>query len=113
MRHRLGFMALNSLLPAIACSHSFGTPYIPPVPLWMYVYGCVATLIITFTILSVLGTAVPISAGLPDAGSSLKSFSVELNPLLVKLLRILSTGCLALTVLSGLLGPVDPEVNLE
>lgn len=39
--------------PAVSVAHSFSTPYVPPIPYWMYSYGCAATLIVTFALVAI------------------------------------------------------------
>jgi hypothetical protein len=50
------------LAPAAAQAHSFGTPYVPPIPLWMYVYGGAATLVVTFVVIGIFVSAPPLRA---------------------------------------------------
>src|SRR3954462_10927300 len=39
-------------------AHSFTEPYLLPVPFWLYVYACAATLVLTFAVLGYfLGSA--------------------------------------------------------
>ena len=39
-------------IPAAAEAHTLPTPYVLPVPFWMYLYGCTATLIVTCAVLA-------------------------------------------------------------
>ena len=55
------FASLGCVVPTAAYAHSFATPYVLPVPFWMYVYGCVATLVVSFAVFTYFLSA-PISA---------------------------------------------------
>jgi hypothetical protein len=103
---------LLSLIPASSHAHSFGTPYVLPIPLWMYAYGCAATLVVTFTVLGFVSR---------DPGSPASAHVRELRaskPVRTAgrwalwLLRAGAAGCLVLTIASGLIGNPDPAQNI-
>src|SRR5262245_56467541 len=50
------------VVPAHAYAHSFGTAYVLPIPLWMYMYGAAATLIVTFAMLAYFSTTPSVAA---------------------------------------------------
>lgn len=93
-------------LPAVAQAHSFDTPYTLPVPLWMYAYGCAATLILTFALLAWFRSE-PIEPA-PRA----KGQGHSLPPPLLWLLRTGALACLALTIWAGFVGSPDPNDNI-
>ena len=52
-RGRIGVLLAAGLiivLPSSLSAHVFVQPYVLPVPFWMYLYGCAATLIVSFAI---------------------------------------------------------------
>jgi hypothetical protein len=110
-RRGLGVAILCGLAPSAASAHSFGTPYILPIPYWIYVYGCGAALIVTFALLGVLadGAAIPkvrrLEVGKGPAARTLGSA-------LLMLLRAGSVGCLLFTIAAGFVGSSDPGVNI-
>lgn len=101
-------------VPIVALAHSFSTPYVLPIPYWMYVYGCVATLIVTFAVLGVFVSG-PVSAGQAarttpfDVGSGARAVGVGL----LSLLRVGALICLLVTLAGGFLGSPDPAANVS
>lgn len=104
---------LASLAPAVSPAHSFGTPYVLPIPLWMYVYGCAATLVITFALLGVVsdtpGPATNAHAREPNANTLTRTA----GQWALWLLLAGASGCLLLTTVAGLFGNPDPAVNIS
>jgi hypothetical protein len=43
-------VAIGLLLPALAQAHSFGRTYNLPIPLWLYIYGASAALVLSFVV---------------------------------------------------------------
>lgn len=107
-RHR-GGVFLACWVPTIASAHSFGAVYVLPVPFWMYVYACVATLLLTFAMLGFLVTAPPVSVRV-SAHSAQRPFVMSVWVLV--LLRAVAVGCLLISVLAGLFGTADSARNL-
>lgn len=102
------------LLPTLACAHSFGTPYVLPIPYWIYVYGCVAVLIVTFAMLA-LFTGGPVTSPRSVSTRELSaSASAGLaGRWLLWLLRAGASGCLLLTIVTGLFGSSEPGENMS
>jgi hypothetical protein len=99
-------VVLACTLPAAAQAHSFGTPYTLPVPLWIYAYGCAATLILTFALLAwfrddPIGPAPVARAPGGRVPSSLLWW-----------LRTGAMACLMLTIGAGFAGSADPNDNI-
>lgn len=93
-------------LPSAARAHSFGTPYTLPVPLWIYAYGCAATLILTFALLAWFRYE-------PEQPARLTiSDGRRVPAALLWLLRIGAMACLALTIWAGFAGTADPSDNI-
>jgi hypothetical protein len=106
--HRWLFPAC--LAPSLAGAHSFGTVYVLPVPFWMYVYSCVATLLITFSLLGFLVTGPPAQA--PVLRLEQHRRGVVLSPLTLSLMRAVAMGGWVLTLVAGLFGSEDPARNI-
>ena len=62
-----GIAAAVSSVPAAAAGHTLVVPYTLPVPFWMYLFACGATLVLTFAVLGVTATAVSPAAGVASA----------------------------------------------
>lgn len=101
--------ALLTLLSGTAYAHAFGVMYTLPIPLWMYVYGAAATLIVSFAVIGYL--------------IGMKSTQVELNArtlgstrkwtVLPGTARIISVGLFLFTILTGLIGNQNPLANFS
>jgi hypothetical protein len=103
---------LLCLVPTAPRAHSFGTPYLLPIPLWMYAFGCAAALVLTCAVLGCVGS-VPVAS----TEAQLRELNAgPLNRLVCRwglwLLRAGALGCLLLTILAGLIGSTDPNRNV-
>ena len=102
-----------SLLPTSVHAHYMTTPYILPVPFWLYVYGCAATLVVTFAILGYF-------FGTPAGRSDFRYRDVHptelwmfIGRVALWLLRVGALACLLLTIVSGFIGTLDPTRNIN
>jgi hypothetical protein len=103
---------LVCLVPVASYAHAFGTPYVLPLPLWLYIYGCAATLIVTFALFGAFaGTSGPnsvecsleVKAGRrARAGARWARWA----------LRMGSAVCLLLTILAGFIGTQISQSNI-
>ncbi|WP_176046486.1 hypothetical protein [Burkholderia sp. BCC1644] len=50
-----GFATLACLVPSDVDAHAFGATYTLPLPLWLYLYGCIAALAASFLVAIVVG----------------------------------------------------------
>ena len=93
--------ALGCVVPTAAYAHSFATPYVLPVPFWMYVYGSVATLVISFAALSYFLSA-PIPAPTVDT-LELEATNMTRTAArwALRLLRAGAVGSLVLVIVAG------------
>lgn len=103
-----------SMLPAAAEAHSFGRSYVLPVPLWMYQYGAMAALLLSFLVAAWFLSARKMEA------RAFRRFAVPgvanrllLAPAVVAALRWICAGLLMLAILSGLIGTPDPYANFN
>lgn len=116
MRHPALATALagTTLLPAPALAHSFGRLYNLPVPLWLYLYGAAAALLLSFLV--VAWFAASPQAHAEGAGIELGE-RVWVRALrksrLIALLRGASLLCLLLCIASGLFGSSNPYANFN
>lgn len=105
--------SLVCLVPALACAHSFSMPYILPIPFWIYVYGCAATLIVTFAVLGVFASN-PVSPAVDEQGRTPAPAKVFRVPQwLLAVLRAGALGCLVLCILAGFIGTPDAGRNIN
>jgi hypothetical protein len=93
-------------------AHVFLAPYTLPVPFWMYLYGCAATLVLSFALLAYLAT------------SSVSTHDRDRREVLtggpgwilwrwtVSGLRVGAVAALAMTIATGVAGPADPALNI-
>ena len=106
-----GLTWLMSIRPTVSWSHSFDTPYVLPIPLWMYVYGCAATLILTFALVALSSNKTTEVAGANAHRTPVKSSGHCLSQSGLQLLRTGAAGCLSVCILAGFLG-TDPSQNI-
>ena len=104
---------LAALPPATAYAHALtSTPYVMPVPFWMYVYGCAATLVVSFAVLSYFWNAPALARGV--AGGERATTAVSHGwQWVFRLLQVGAVGCLLLTIGAGLVGTGDPGRNIN
>jgi hypothetical protein len=100
------------LAPIAANAHSFGTPYVLPLPFWMYAYGCIATLIVTFALVGFFSRVATAHMKPPNSETSPGNSSLAVNRTGLWLLRAGAAGCLLLTLVAGLVGNTDPARNI-
>ena len=79
-------------------------------PFWMYVYGCAATLIVTFAILA--SFTIDSSAYKTGRTRPIVKSVVIANRWWLTLSRIGALTCLLLTIVSGFIGNPDPNRNI-
>jgi hypothetical protein len=113
-RWRYLLTALAVVLPVSASAHVFVQPYALPVPLWMYLYACAATLLISFALVAYF-------AGGTVAAPALTVRPVDWTGRRRQAawrwsLRLAKGGALAsllVTVVAGLIGTTDPAANIS
>lgn len=113
LRGARGGILLACFVPVLSSAHSFGAVYVLPVPFWMYVYSCVATLLITFSLLGFLVTTPPARARGFAPSEERRRQPVVLGPRMLGLLRTGAVGALLLTMFAGLFGSEDPVRNIS
>lgn len=108
MRRPLPLATVLALAPTLAQAHSFGRPYQLPMPYWMYIYGAMAALLLSFVVFALLLRAEHHRA--PRA-------VVFRPPRVLARLRPLMQGLMlagfGLAIASGLLGSQDSYRNFN
>jgi hypothetical protein len=102
------------LRPGAVHAHSFVEPYTLPVPFWLYLYACAATLVLTFAAIGYFARA-PVARRAPR-GLVLHARGCTgalITRWALGLLRAGAVGCLLLTVVAGLLGTPSPLANIS
>lgn len=105
-------LSLWGLLPSVSSAHTFGTPYNLPIPLWIYAYGCAATLVLTFAAMGFFASA-PADARTVHGWEPPESKWLRLvgrGGLTV--LQVGAVSALLLTILAGWSGNQDSQYNL-
>lgn len=119
----VGFFGVMLCGTMPAAAHVFVQPYTLPVPFWMYLYACAATLILSFAVVAYAmgqpagGTADALHASpsaargidlLPKTPSAQRAWAVVRGAM-----RLVAIACLVVTVVSGLIGTADPRANVN
>lgn len=106
--------ALSALLAEPALGHSFGEPYKLPMPYWMYIYGAMAALVLSFVVLAYFYRA-------SDKRSKAKSIGIA-HPTLLSMsrklrlafcLKALLLSLFLLSIVSGFIGNQDSYRNFN
>ena len=96
-----------------AYAHGFGERYDLPVPLWLYITGAGATVLLSFVIISVFVRGTPGLHGYPRVNVLRWRVGRLLeNPVVVLTAKLATVALFALTVTAGLFGEQEPIKNL-
>src|SRR4051794_10897628 len=99
-------------VPSAATAHTLIVPYTLPVPFWMYLFACGATLVLTFAVLGVTATAASPGAAVgsahPVSADRVATGWLIPGPL-VDLLRLATVFFIVLVIVGGLIGSPDPS----
>src|SRR3990167_1450361 len=100
--------------PERAYAHAFGTLYNLPVPFWLYLYGGVATILVSFLIIGYFFKKTGKNSPYPSYDlSRLTVFKFTTSDLFFWLLRILSVFLFFLTIICGFIGVDNPKLNFN
>ena len=95
-------------MPLPALAHSFGKIYTLPVPVWLYLYGAAAALLLSFLVVGYFVNARSVDLNLRTRDiTHWRALRWALSPRLVAVARLVSVLGLGLTVATGLLGTND------
>ena len=89
--------------------------YVLPIPFWVYVYSCIAMLVVSFAAAGYF-FATPAVATAPvslSIGTGAKGFSGAVGRLTILVLRGGAIGLLFLSIAAGLIGTKDPLANIN
>jgi hypothetical protein len=109
------FLILSCMLPDAAQAHAFEVPYVLPIPLWIYMYACMAMLVISFAAIGYY-FATPATGSLsvpPSSGTGVKDFSGTVGRPAILALRLGAVGLFLLTIVAGFIGTKDPLTNIN
>lgn len=113
-RHRpILLFVLICLLPAVAQAHSFEVPYVLPIPFWIYVYSCMAVLVISFAASGYFLATPAAGAASLSVGAGAMGFSGTVGKSTRLVLRGGAVGLLLLSITAGLIGTKDPVANIS
>src|SRR3984957_3845484 len=93
-RRAVFFFVLTCLLPDTAQAHAFEVPYVLPIPLWIYMYACMAMLVLSFAAIGYY-FATPVAVTLPapsSSGTGVKDYSGAVGGSTVLALRTGAVG---------------------
>lgn len=98
----------------MAHAHSFGKVYTLPVPVWLYLYGAAAALILSFLVVGYFVNARSADLNLRSRNiAHVGVLQALLHPAAIGLAQLLSVSGLLLTILSGLIGTADSYRNFN
>lgn len=97
-----------ALCSAPASAHSFGRTYTLPVPIWLYLYGAAASLVLSFVVVGWF-----VNARAARAYQREYIIATAVSPWLIDALRCISAGALAITIAAGFLGTGNPYDNIN
>jgi hypothetical protein len=98
--------------PGLAVAHSFGRLYTLPLPFWLYAWGAMAALVLSFVAVSLL-PSVPESTPKPAAAPRAPARSYRLPATLLLAVRLAALGCLAVCIVTGFWGHADAYANVN
>lgn len=90
-----------------AWAHSFGQSYSLPVPIWLYLYGAAAALVLSFLVVGYFVGARAVELNRREGRPR------EIGPWLAGALRWPSLGLLLLTIVAGFVGSENPYRNIN
>lgn len=114
MKRILAAGAAVALLPLAAQAHSFGKLYNLPVPIWMYLYGAAAALLVSFLIVGYFVSAKTARANFSTIALDRWEFFRSVDaPSVLGTLRVIGVFGLALTIVTGLFGKNNAYQNFN
>jgi hypothetical protein len=108
------FVLLASAASSQSFAHSFGEPYKLPMPYWMYIYGAMAALVLSFLILGYFYKTEQAKRPARQRVFAADKFQrVAQNLKLITLLKILLLFCFCLAIVTGFVGNQDRYRNFN
>lgn len=115
MRKLLAFFIFLApfILPSPVSAHAFGQLYTLPIPIWLYLFGGGAALIVSFLIIGFFFNQHKLGFNYPQIDlTKVGTIRFIFNPFLKKLLQTFSLFFFAITILAGFIGSQQPTANL-
>jgi len=102
--------AVVALAPKTVFAHAFGQTYTLPVPLWLFIYGAAAAVIVSFLVIGLFMNKKPDT----EEYKTLKvmTYNSKLKWLLI-VTKFLSVFLLTLTIVAGFIGTQDSYNNFS
>ncbi len=108
----LSTIACAFLAPALASAHAFGQKYTLPLPVWLYVFGGGAAIIVSFAVIGLFSTQAYPSVLEKQVDLSRRRFFAALSgPRAITAARIAGFLLLVLTLAAGVFGTQNPNQN--
>jgi hypothetical protein len=102
------------LFPEATYAHAFGQQYTLPVPLWLYLYGSAAVLIVSFVIIGYFFNSKNSSITIPVSILKENNFTRVLQrSWLVSIIQIISMLLLLFTIITGIFGTNEAISNFS
>lgn len=99
------------VIPPSVSAHAFGALYNLPVPFWLYLYGAVAVLVVSFLLFGYFLNTKP-SLGYPSVKSITLSRLLN-NSIFINIAKVISVLLFVLTIVSGLFGVDAAYLNFN
>ena len=96
-----------SFAPGVAAAHSFGVVYTLPVPFWLYAWGAVATLVLSFAVVGLFASHAP--AARAERSPRWRTLPIGLAAVLQGLSVVALLACMA----TGWFGTPNPYGNFN
>ena len=100
-------------MPRALFAHAFGQSYVLPVPFWLYTFGAVAALFLSFAVIGYLSGARPSAPSLGRDITSWRIIRFLRSRIVVFLAKALTLFLFLLTILSGFIGENSSLVNIN
>jgi hypothetical protein len=101
------------LSPVPAEAHGFGQRYDLPLPLWLYLFGTAAAVVLSFVVVGLFARHTTVARSYPRLDLGAFRFGRWLtHPALTGLLKLIGAGLFLLTVTAGFFGDQDPYFNI-
>jgi hypothetical protein len=108
---RSALAAPVAALPSVARAHGFGQRFDLPLPLWFWLSGAAATIVLTFVAVALFGRRQPIAAGAPRVSSA--EFALPgCAGVGIAVLRVTAALIFLATLFAGFFGSQSPYANL-
>ena len=110
---RSAVAAAAAALPSAAGAHGFGQRFDLPLPLWFWLFGAAATIVLTFAAVALFGSRQPTAVGAPRIRASSSTFAMPGSVRVgMDVLRAIAALIFLVTLFAGFFGSQSPYANL-